>query len=291
MNNSKEYYEFIITLPDESREAITGKIMDMGSLGFFERKGSIIAYFPYRSRISPLLAELNSFRDVLKSSGLSSAFCYDYSLIPGKDWNESWKKKFKPLNVGKNLTIIPSWLKPETDRIPLLIDPGMAFGTGHHETTRRCLLTIEHLSRTVERESFLDVGTGTGILAICASKLGFHHVTGIDTDQAAVDAARRNAELNGLQNVVIERGTVSDPAGPFNVIAANLFSGILITIAGALFKKLCSGGTALLSGILKGQEGDVIMAVSKAGLSITDQIEDGKWVTLIIRAKEQESKS
>ena len=276
-----EYYEFTVTVPDESREAVTNKIMDMGSPGFFERDGNIIAYFAWQADIVGLCDELNGFRDVLKSSGLDSAFSFDYSLIPGKDWNESWKKSFSPIDVGSTLTIVPSWIKPDTDRIPVIIDPGMVFGTGHHETTRQCLALIEKYSQNKGGKDFLDLGTGTGILAIGAARLGFVRVIGVDIDQSAVDASMHNILLNGLKNVIIIKGSISDVAGVFDVIAANLLSETLIPIARDIVSRLKPQGIAILSGMLTAQEDDVIRAMDDAGLTMKEKAVDGKWVTLI----------
>ncbi len=277
----REYYEFILSVPDESRDAITNKIMEMGSPGFFERDGNIIAYFDYLTDITELCDELNRFRDVLKSSGLDSAFSFDYSLIPGKDWNESWKKSFSPIDIGNKLTIVPSWIKPDTDRIPVIIDPGMVFGTGHHETTRRCLALIEKYSRNKGGQDFLDLGTGTGILAIGAARLGFGRVIGVDIDQSAVAASMDNISLNGLKNVTIVKGSISDITGVFDVIAANLLSETLIPIARDIVSRLKPEGIAILSGMLTGQEDDVIRAMEDAGLTMKENAVDGKWVTLI----------
>ncbi|HBH62891.1 MAG TPA: hypothetical protein DDX85_14380 [Nitrospiraceae bacterium] len=277
----REYYEFILSVPDESRDAITNKIMEMGSPGFFERDGNIIAYFDYLTDITELCDELNRFRDVLKSSGLDSAFSFDYSLIPGKDWNESWKKSFSPIDIGNKLTIVPSWIKPDTDRIPVIIDPGMVFGTGHHETTRQCLALIEKYSRNKGGQDFLDLGTGTGILAIGAARLGFGRVIGVDIDQSAVAASMDNISLNGLKNVTIVKGSISDITGVFDVIAANLLSETLIPIARDIVSRLKPEGIAILSGMLTGQEDDVIRAMEDAGLTMKENAVDGKWVTLI----------
>lgn len=284
---SPEYYEFIISVPDESREAIANKIMEMGSPGFFERDGNIIAYFEYSPDIKGLSDELNGFREVLKSSGLDSAFSFECSLIPGQNWNESWKKSFSPIDVGDNLTIVPSWIKPDTSRVPVIIDPGMVFGTGHHETTRQCLALIEKYSGDSGEKDFLDVGTGTGILAIGAARIGFGRVTGVDTDQLAVDAAMYNVSLNGLKNVTIGKGSISDVSGVFDIIAANLLSEILIPIAGDIVSRLNPDGVAILSGMLTGQEDDVITAMEDAGLVLKEKAVDGKWVTLVVSAKEQ----
>jgi ribosomal protein L11 methyltransferase len=167
------YYEFTINAPDESREAILNKLSEMGSTGFLEQDGILLAYFEKKLDIASVCVELARFRDVLRASGLNPAFSFEYSLLPEKDWNETWKKSFAPIDIGENLTIIPSWLKKDTDRIPVIIDPGMVFGTGYHETSQTCLAIIEKIAKGDRKDSCLDIGTGSGILAIGAAKLGF----------------------------------------------------------------------------------------------------------------------
>jgi ribosomal protein L11 methyltransferase len=185
--------------------------------------------------------------------------------------------------VGENLTITPSWLERETVRIPVIIDPGMVFGTGHHETTRTCLSVIERTAKSSNKKSFLDIGTGTGILAIGAARLGFGKVVAVDVDPLAVDAARRNAEENGLKNIEVREGTIAAAHGAFDVIAANLLSEILTGIARDLADRLNPGGKAILSGLLSGQEEGVIQAMTAAGLTLQEKIQDGKWVSLVMK--------
>ena len=165
------YYEFTISAPDESREAIINRLAEMGSTGFLEKDGKVLAYFEEKADLPGLCDSLSSFRDVLRSSGLDPAFSFEYSILPEKDWNENWKKNFAPIDIGEDLTIIPSWLKKETERIPVIIDPGMVFGTGYHETSQTCLVLIEKISKCEQKESCLDIGTGSGILAIGAANL------------------------------------------------------------------------------------------------------------------------
>ncbi len=274
------YFEIIITSPDESREALTHRLLEMGSTGLIEDNDKIIAYFQGSADIDGLRSELDRFRDVLISSGLNPGFTYDYNHLPEKDWNEEWKKSFTPIDAGDNLTVVPSWIEPDTERLTLIIDPGMAFGTGHHETTKRCLELIEHLSGA-QGGSVLDIGTGTGVLAIGASKMGFGPVTAVDIDPLAVELAGRNAGTNGLENVVIKEGDVSAVSGAFDLILANLISEVLIDIAPDISSRLNPGGTAILSGMIVGQEEGVIEAIQKAGLALKDKYIDDKWVTLV----------
>jgi ribosomal protein L11 methyltransferase len=159
----------------------------------------------------------------------------------------------------------------------------MAFGTGHHETTRFCLATIERLSCLSDKDRFLDVGTGTGILAIAARRLGFKHATGVDTDPLAVDAATRNAVLNNFAGIEIYEGGIEKSSGLFDLIAANLLSGILISIALEIKKRMAPDAIALLSGILVGQEDNVIATFEALGLRLEEKLPDGCWISLIFR--------
>jgi ribosomal protein L11 methyltransferase len=224
--------------------------------------------------------ELDEFRDVLRSSGLDPSFSLGYVLIPEQDWNEEWKKSFVPLDAGENLTVLPPWESCETDRIPVIIDPGMAFGTGHHETTKSCLMLIEKFAG-MGGKSLLDIGAGTGILAIAASKLGYSPVVGIDIDPLAIEAARKNLGLNDLGNVEMREGTITAIEDSFDVVTANLIAKTLIEIAPDITARLNTGGLAILSGILTGQEEEVKDSMEKAGLTLNTTIIEGKWVTLV----------
>ena len=277
------YYEFSIAVPVESKEALMNMVHEAGSLGVVDNEKNLVVYFQDRPGIEKLTRDFSSFKTILKDAGLPHDFSFGYVYISERDWNESWKKKFQPIDVGRNLSIIPPWEEPKSERINLIIDPGMAFGTGHHDTTRTCLEHIERISREGSKDRFLDVGTGTGILAIAASKLGFREVVGVDIDPLAIDAAQRNAILNGLNNVTILQGTISVTEGVYDVIAANLLSEILITIAPEISARLKEGGTALLSGMIIGQEDEVMTAMGKEGLKFRERHYDGvRWVTLVV---------
>lgn len=293
------YYEFKIEVAEESKDALIQRMSGMGCLGIVDNEKTLIVYFSDNDGITSILAGINSFPDILKKAELDSSFTYKYEFISERDWNESWKKKFVPIEVGDNFTILPPWETPPPGRIPLIIDPGMAFGTGHHETTRTCLALIEKYSRlfdssvsneyeilsanaSCDERSFLDIGTGTGILAIAASKLGFRIITGVDIDPLAVDAATRNIKHNETVNIEIMEGTALDVEGKFDFIAANLMSEILIRIASDIASRLKPSGIALLSGMISGQEEDVLPVMEDEGLRIIERFIDGRWVSLIL---------
>lgn len=276
------YYEFTITAAPESREALIQGVADIGCLGIVERDAALTIYFPDVLGIDRIRSGLDSFRQVLAASGLDPALTCDHTFISERDWNESWKKKFQPIDVGGRFSILPPWERTSPGMINLIIDPGMAFGTGHHETTRTCLLYIDRFSRQAAKGRFLDVGTGTGVLAVAASLLGFTQVVGVDIDPLAVDAAERNVRLNAVDNIVVKEGSIDDADGSYDFIAANLLSEILIRMAPALACRLSRGGIALLSGMLTGQEEGVIEAVEREGLRFAEKLIDGRWVTVIV---------
>ncbi len=208
------------------------------------------------------------------------------SLVPEEDWGANWKANFKPLRVGKRLLVCPTWEEPEptaTD-IVLRIDPGRAFGTGHHETTRLCLEWLEdfrehdssHASPTL-----LDVGTGSGILAMAGVLLGFESAIGIDNDPEAVDVATENLQTNGLErNVRLVVGGLEDIAEQSDVVIANIQADPLVSLADDLTRHVRSGGRLVLSGILTNQEDSVRRVFESKGMILLDRRTDGEWCLL-----------
>ena len=275
------YYEFIIKIADSFRDTLIQRLTDAGCLGVIEQDETITAYFPETVDIGTITNDLSLLKALFDRSDTVQNLSFSHTLIPEQDWNESWKKGFTPLDVGERFTILPPWEKRRDGRINLVIDPGMAFGTGHHETTRSCLVLMEKYASTA-KERFLDLGAGTGLLAIAASRLGYRHIVAVDTDPLAVEATRMNVELNQVTNVDIREGSVVEAPGTFDCIAANIISGVLIQLAPALASHLKRGGIAVLSGILRGQENEVIEAITQAGLKLLEQYRDGKWVSLAI---------
>jgi ribosomal protein L11 methyltransferase len=276
------YHEFIITIEGVFTDALVKTLVDSGCLGVIEQDESLAAYFPESADTDSIIQELSIFRALSEKAGHAHGLTFTHSLIQEQDWNESWKKGFLPLDVGQHFTILPPWEQNKENRINLIIDPGMAFGTGHHETTRSCLVLMEKYVDRTAKGSFLDLGTGTGILAIAAYKLGYHRILGIDTDPLSIEAAHKNCELNSVFNIEIKHGSLSETDEKYNVIAANLISGVLIQLAPALLSRLKSGGIAFLSGILSGQEDEVIDAMQKARLELVEKHPDGKWVSLVV---------
>jgi len=274
------YFEFIINITEPYRDTLIRRLTNEGCLGVIEQSESIVAYFPDTIDISALTKDLSILKSILEKSGQNGQLTFHHTLIPDQDWNESWKKGFHAIDVGTLFTILPPWESERIGRINLIIDPAMAFGTGHHETTRSCLALLEKYVAHGGRTSFLDVGTGTGILAIAAAKLGYRRVVGVDTDILAVNAARFNIGLNRTPAIEIREGSISNLTETYDFITANIISGVLVLIAPVIAAHLKPGGIAVLSGILGEQVEEVIEAMTESGLTIVERYPDGKWVSL-----------
>jgi ribosomal protein L11 methyltransferase len=276
------YYEFSLTVAPEAADALIQLLVDSGCLGVYEDNHRIIAYFSDNLGINKIRHRVQTAISSVQEGGLAAQILSDYTYIAERDWNETWKKKFQPIDIGLNLTIIPPWYTDTRERISIIIDPGMAFGTGHHETTQCCVALIERLSLQSVRGRFCDIGTGTGILAIAARKLGFAEAVGVDIDPLAVDAAKRNILHNNLDYITIFEGSVEKVEGMFDFIAANLLSEILKSLAPMVISHMKPGSLALLSGMLNGQQQEVIDIYNALGTTVQEELVDGRWVSLLI---------
>jgi ribosomal protein L11 methyltransferase len=202
-----------------------------------------------------------------------------------EDRADAWKAYFPVMRVGRRLVIRPTWRRhrPAPDDVVLALDPGMAFGTGLHPTTRLCLAALESLADAgrVEGARVLDVGCGSGILAIAALKLGARSALGVDLDPIAVEATTANARRNRLSRRVVARhGSVPTGERPFDIVLANLVAGVLIPLARPLAGELRPGGALLASGIFADREAEVTAAFAASGLRVAARAAEGDWVTL-----------
>jgi len=206
-------------------------------------------------------------------------------LLHEEDWADAWKSHFPVLKVGRRLVIRPTWREhqPAADDVVLALDPGMAFGTGLHPTTRLCLAALEQLADggLVEGARVLDVGCGSGVLAIAAGLLGAHQVVGLDTDPIAVEATMANGARNGLAGRLAARqGSLPSADGPFDLVVANLISSLLIELAPLLAASVRTGGRLVASGIFIDREPEVLAALEHAGLERSGRSAEGDWVAL-----------
>ena len=209
-----------------------------------------------------------------------------------EDWAESWKRHFKPIEVGNKLLVKPSWSKrrPRKNQAVLVLDPGLSFGTGQHPTTAFCLREIARCRKLGTRQSFLDIGTGSGILAIAAAKLGYQPVRAFDFDAEAVRIARANARTNRVQTKLeIGLENVSQmpmrPAQKYDLICANLISDLLITERRRIAAQLTRSGTLVLAGILKSEFPEVRKEFEMSELKLLSSKTENEWRSGSFRAE------
>lgn len=229
----------------------------------------------------------NLLQDFRRAFGVENPLAFERSVLEGDDWANGWKAHFRPLKIGSRLIVCPSWERvvPAGKERVLHLDPGRAFGTGHHETTRLCLEWLDsYVAQTGERgaASLLDVGTGSGILAMGAALLGFHPVVGVDNDPEALEVAMENAQLNDLAHKVqfVLSGKV-EVSGSFHIVMANIQAMPLMALAGALSACLDDSGKLVLSGILGEQKDQVRDAYGALGFELCEVREAGEWCLLV----------
>jgi ribosomal protein L11 methyltransferase len=251
------------------------------------RPATVRAYLPARDRAAAErgAADVAEALGHLQAFGLRPIGELRTRLVNEADWAEAWKAYFPVLRVGRRLVIRPTWRRHrrEPDDVVLALDPGMAFGTGLHPTTRLCLAALEVLSDrgSVAGRSVLDVGCGSGILAIAALKLGAASAVGVDTDAIAVDATLANGRRNALgRRIQARHGSLPSGEPAFDIVLANLIAGLLVPMASMLRDELRPGGTLLASGIFVDREAEVRMAFEAVGLTVVARTTEGDWVAL-----------
>lgn len=207
-----------------------------------------------------------------------------FRVLPYENWATAWKKHFPILHIGRRLVICPPWLEycHQADDVVIELEPGMAFGTGLHPTTRMCLLAMEDLVRPGMR--VLDIGTGSGILAIVAARLGAHSVLALDTDLTAVKVARANVAANKVaDHVCVEHGSLGSlTSTTWHVIVVNILARTIIELLDdGLANYLTPGGKLVGAGIIEEHSGEVEQACLLRGMTISDCMQEGAWITLI----------
>ncbi len=212
------------------------------------------------------------------------AYTVETEGIEQEDWQNGWRKYYHPLEIGRRLAVVPSWQEYDTDRVKLLLDPGLAFGTGGHETTSLCLEALDELVQGGER--MLDIGTGSGILAIAALKLGAASAEGVDIDPVAVRTAVENAALNQVEDRFSGLvGDLSDQAsGTYQIITANIVANAIISLSPAVPGLLAEGGHFIASGIIDTRADEVEEALRAAGLAVAARKEKRGWVCFVCTA-------
>ena len=269
------YFQVSVVVPSARVEIASAQLFELGCCGMVEEDISdgvrLTAYFE-------TVQNEEEIRQALMPSE-----CH-FEQVRDTDWTLAWRSFFHPVYPTPRMAICPPW-----DRVPnppggftIAIDPQMAFGTGHHETTRLALLGLEKQITSGNR--VLDVGTGSGILSIAAVKLGAAEVTAVDIEATAIENARANCVLNGVDaQVVLMQCSVDRVSGIFDVVVANIISSILLPIVPELAKRLHPEGCAILGGVLLREREALCTVLDRANLVLDEMLNDGEWLCAIAR--------
>ena len=283
MTKNLHWYALDLVIDLEAAEAVAYALMEAGALGteFNSSADQVTGYFESVPDREHVRAELAA---ALRIYELPSSAVRNMSLreVADEDWLGEWKKSWQPVAVGERFLIAPPWseIDDARDRIVIRIEPGMAFGTGTHETTRLCLSAIE---KYFAGESFLDVGTGTGILAIAAAKLYPEaQFEACDTDADAIAIATENARLNDVAEKISFRvGSVQESTASAAMVCANLTADVIVLLLPLLIGATC--GRLLLSGILETQLDEVLVALRGQGITNEPEVlQDGEWLAVVV---------
>ena len=265
-------------------DGVYGDLIDEELLNKDRTRASVSAFIPADVSAADHVSFIKE-----RLAALGVPFELELDGVAEEDWADSWKQYYKPIKTGKRIVIVPVWEKyePEDGEITVLMDPGMAFGTGTHETTRLCAALLEKYVKPGDR--MLDVGCGSGILAICAAKLGASECFACDIDPVSVRIARENAELNDTPAVKCEvsdllRSVVS-PVGGFDICTANIVADVIIRLAPDVDEYLAKDAILIVSGIIAERRDEVVSALAGHGFEVIDEATENGWYCAAVRQR------
>ena len=278
---NKTFLEITLSVPPSRQELLIPTLLELGSQGFLEEDSALKSYMDVTGWDDPKFEHLkHDLKSLLQT--ISSNIPISFRVFEEENWNEQWEKSLKPIEVGHKLVIKPSWSVYENkeNRILIKIDPKMSFGTGYHETTRLTLILLEkYLKPGV---NVLDVGTGTGILAIAAIKLGASRAVGIDIDEWSIENAQENVIANDVAGKVeIACTSLNVLAGnQFELITANLTLNTNIELLTGFSFLLKESGLLLLSGLLQHDREKMVETLVMYGFRILEEVSENEWIAL-----------
>jgi ribosomal protein L11 methyltransferase len=287
-----EWLEVSIEVENEAVEAVAevlsryahhGVVVEAGPDGWNAGPVVVRAYLPTddelwtkKKGIQEALWHLGRIRPLPEPS---------FHPVAEEDWTEAWKKRLKVLRIGEHIVIQPSWLdyRPEPEDVVIRLDPGMAFGTGLHPTTQLCLSALEEYVRP--GTEVLDLGTGSGILAIAAARLKARYVLAVDHDQQAVRVARDNVATNRLKETVrVRQGSLRDVSGRYDLVVVNILARVIVEmVREGLSERMRPDGVLIAAGITVDKVSDVAVAFERGGLELIDQRQKGDWASLVAK--------
>lgn len=258
--------------------------VDLIEQDLLDQPRDIVKVHMYLAPDENLAEVLPLFRERLDASGIE--YTLSTTGVEQEDWQNAWKKYYHAMDIGNRLAIVPGWEEYQTDRTVITMDPGMAFGTGTHETTSLCLEVLD--ARVKGGERMLDIGTGSGILAIAALKLGSAEAEGVDIDPMCVRTAGENAQRNGVQDrFKVLVGDLSDKAsGVYNIITANIVASAILSLAPHVPALMAPGAVFIASGIIDTRKEEVLEGLRAAGLDPFEVHEKRGWVCIVCRKED-----
>ena len=291
MKSNKPLWRVSVTTSLDAEDAVTemlGELFGAAAASYFNLETGVSTISVFRDEkpnAKKLNTEISAGLKRIESCGLKiGAGKIEIAKVKREDWKESWKRHFHPMEIGKSLLVKPSWSKkhPRKNQAVVILDPGLSFGTGQHPTTSFCLNEIVRACKNKTAQSFLDIGTGSGILAIAAAKLGYQPVHAFDFDPESVRVARENTRKNRVDaKLKLTRGDVTKlpmkPARQYDLVCANLISNLLIAEKMRIVNRLKPGGTLVLSGILAVEFGEVEKAFAKLKLKLVAKRVENEW--------------
>ena len=273
----KVYYAYIFQVAPELQEALLGLLTTLPFESFEEREDSLVAYIPDMPGMEDFPSSLDAIREYIP-------FALEVERLEDQNWNVLWESNFSPIQVGAFCGIRAEFHPSFGDAVQyeLCIQPRMAFGTGHHETTYMMIELMEHLPLAGAR--VLDYGAGTGILAILAEKLGASAIDALEIETIACENARDNCRMNSAEKVTVWEGTLERVSGKnYDIVLANINRHVLLDSFLPLYAMLPAQGLLLISGILLADRELIEKAVREAGFRIEEVREKGQWVAMRLR--------
>jgi ribosomal protein L11 methyltransferase len=286
-----------LTLPAsaDSEDALTNFLWEQGALGVVEEEAPGVAprlraFFAESMSSARLLAAVRGYQASLRSLGFAvESHGTEITPLLDEAWASAWQQSFPAREVGRRLLVLPPWIEAPSradgaDRLTVIIEPGRAFGTGHHGTTEGCLVLIEEALAATPGTAALDIGTGTGILAIAALKLGAPTVLAIDVDPDAVGASQVNAGRNGCTGLTVRLAEPQEVADRFPLVLANLLTHTHLALAPQYARLVAPGGSLVLGGMLEDEDGRVSETLAAAGFTTRSRLALEGWASLRLEA-------
>lgn len=289
------FWQLSLPASADSEDALTNFLWEQGALGVVEEEAPGVAprlraFFAESVSSTRLLTAVRDYQASLRSLGFAvDSAGTEIAPLLDEAWASAWQQSFPAREVGRRLLVLPPWIEPParadgTGRLTVIIEPGRAFGTGHHGTTEGCLVLLEEALTAAPGVAVLDIGTGTGILAIAALKLGARSVLAIDVDPDAVAAGQVNAGRNGCTGLTVRLAEPQEITERFPLVLANLLTHTHLTLAPQYARLVAPGGSLVLGGMLQDEDGRVSHALAGTGFTTRSRLALEGWASLRLEA-------